>query len=197
MEQKILSKGKTKQVFANYKEFTSNDKDRCASVIESGAKESILSPILDSYIFASSIALQCGDRFGTLDPQAHFEHAINKNCDYFDTTIIHEVIPDRNIQRYETFRTARMFTNHNSKDVENAIGFVLDVYDCNSEYDDMHLNLLFGIDKTKAPRIARDLETMHQKVSTSMGCSISGSRCTVCDQPNCQHIKYMRGGPIS
>lgn len=186
-----------KPQFKTFKEFNRTDKEKIASVIESNAKEFILSPIVEGYVFASSRALDYGDITGSIDSRALWEHAVNKNADYFDTTVIHEEHPERKMPRYMTFKNAGMYKDHQSKNVENSIGFIFDAYDVKEAYEDMHITLLFGIDKTKAPRIARDLETYPTKVPTSMGCSITGASCTVCGEPRCDHLKYMRGGRIN
>ena len=189
--------------YKEFKEFNKTDKDRIASIVETKYKEHVLSPIVESYVYASSRAVDYGDRFGTIHPDALWEDKINKNLDYFDVTVMDEIHPTRKIPRWATFRGCGMYLDHQSQHAENSVGFIFDAFDVRDKYDDMHVTLLFGIDKTKAPKVARSLETYPEKVGTSMGCSITGASCTVCGAPinasktdNCDHIKYMRGGRV-
>lgn len=187
----------TKQQFKEFKEFTRQDKEKIASVVETKSKEFLISPLVDSFVYASSRALDYGDYYGTDDARAMWAGAVNRNGDYFDTTVIHEIIPERKIARWETFKKCGVYTDHNSKCAENSIGVILDAWDVRDNYEDQHITLLLGIDKTKAPRIARSLETNPECTATSMGCTILGSFCTACGEPDCAHLKYMRNGVVS
>lgn len=195
MQNKLLN-GKN-QTFKEFKEFTKQDKERIASVVESSANEFLVAPIIDSYVFASSIALTYGDYFGEIDSRALWEMHPNKNHDYFDVSVIREEIPGRGIKRFETFRTAGLYLDHQSKNAENAVGLVFDVWDVDRDYEDMHLSLLIGVDKTKAPRVAKSLEDFPDRVATSMGCTIEMGTCTVCGEPDCDHLRFMRGGKVN
>lgn len=179
-----------------FKEFSKKDQEKIASVVEAQQNECLLSPVVTDYVYATSRALDYGDMHGIVDKRGLWEHAINKNHDYFDAAILNEEHPINKMPRYMTFRTANMFMDHNSKQRENSIGYVFDVYDIRDAYEDMHLTLLFGIDRQKAPKIARDLETYPTRVPTSMGCNVTGVVCTACFQPGCDHLKYMKGGRI-
>jgi hypothetical protein len=186
----------TERRFKEFKEFNYKDKERIASIVESNHKEFILAPTVESYIYFSSRALDYGDIYGANGGGSNFEHAINKNSDYFDQSIIEEMHPTRKIARFETFRGCGVYTDHNSKSIENSIGFLFDVYNVKNNLNDLHITLLGGVDKTKAPRIAKSLEDYPDKVPTSMGCSITDSICTVCGKSSCDHLKFMRGGRV-
>lgn len=192
----VLEFNASKTHFKEFKEFDKRDRDKIASMVETQAKEYMLSPVVENFVYATNRALDYGDRHGLLDKRALWEHAINKNSDYFDVSVLNEEHPLLKMPRYMSFRTANMFVDHKSKDRTNAIGFVFDVFDIRDDYEDMHLTLLFGVDKIKAPKIARDLETHPTRVATSMGCNITGIVCTACLQPDCDHLKYMKGGRV-
>jgi hypothetical protein len=63
----------------------------------------------------------------------------------------------------------------------------------------MRVVILFGVDKMRAPAIARMLQTYPTRVATSMGTKISHSSCLVCDKQikkesdMCEHLLYHRG----
>lgn len=192
-----LSISSTKQVFKEFKEFSRQDKEKIASVVESKAKEFLISPMVDSFVYASNRAVDYGDYYGVDDSRAIWHSAVNRNADYFDTTTMHEIIPERKIARWETFRNCGVFMDHQSKCAENSIGVILDAFDVRDSYEDQHITLLIGIDKTKAPRIARSLETHPTSVASSMGCTISASQCTICGEPSCDHLKYLRNGVVN
>jgi hypothetical protein len=143
--------------------------------------------------------LDAGDFYNTKKSSGVWEHAVNKNSDYFDVTELDEVHPDKKIARYLTFRTAGMYRNHESDKIENAIGLVFDSVFIKDPYEDMHVTALFGIDKIKAPKVARDLKTYPTRVPVSMGCSITHSVCTACNKEIykeydvCDCLKYSRG----
>lgn len=179
-----------------FKEFSKRDQEKIASVVEANHGECLLSPVVTDFVYFTSRALDYGDMHGVVDKRALWEHAINKNHDYFDVSMLNEEHPITKLPRYMTFRTANMFMDHNSKNRENSIGYVFDVFDIRDSYEDMHLTLLSGIDRLKAPKIARDLETLPTRVATSMGCNVTGIVCTACLEPGCDHLKYMKGGRV-
>ena len=186
-----------KQEYKEFKEFSSRDKEKIAAIVESKSNEFMISPVVDSFVYASNRAVDYGDYYGVDDSRAMWSHAVNRNADFFDTTVMHEIIPGRKIARWESFRNCGVFTDHNSKSAENSIGVILDAFDVRTNYEDQHITLLLGIDKTKAPRIARSLETHPTAVASSMGCTIQLGTCTVCGESGCTHLKYMRNGVVS
>lgn len=197
--------GKTYQYQSNfhqklYKEFTSKDRDKIAEIIHTKQSTHWLSPTVDEWVYGTTRALDFGDYHGVLDRKALYEHAINKNADYFDITILEEEHPDKKLPRYLTFRTAALFENHQSQFMEKSIGLLFDAVIIKDKYDDMHVTTLFGVDKKKAPHIARTLEKYPERVPFSMGCSIKGSTALCCgkeiikDSDMCEHLRFNRGG---
>lgn len=182
-----------------FKEFSSKDKEKIAYLIETQKDHMIISKAVEDYIYATTRALDVGDYFGTINKTALWEHAVNKNSDYFDITELEEINPDKNIQRFSSFRTAAMYKNHESDKIENSIGLVFDSILLKKPYEDMHVTALFGIDSKKAPNISRDLIKYPNRVAVSMGCSISHSICTACgkeilkEADICECLKYHRG----
>jgi hypothetical protein len=189
--------------FKEFNEFGKNEKDKIAASLETRYAETLLSPIVENYVYGTTIALSFGDKHGQLDKKALYEHAINKNADYFDYKELMEQYEPNNdgkkIARYESYKTALVYKNHESNDVNNSIGFVLDSVLVTEPYDDMRAVILFNVDKLRAPAIARMLQTYPTKVATSMGTKISHSECLVCGQKVykeadlCDHLKYKRG----
>jgi hypothetical protein len=163
-----------------FQEFDSKTKEKIAAVIDTRKDQLILSQAVEDYVYGTTRSLDVGDYHGVLDKRGLWEHAVNKNSDYFDITEMEETHPIKQIPRYLTFRTAGMYKNHESDKIENAIGLVFDAVLIKKPYDDMHVTTLFGIDKQKAPRIARDLELYPKRVPVSMGCHITHSICTAC-----------------
>lgn len=201
----INTKATTNNETKSFKEFTPKQKEKIAHEVEKRAKETLLSPIVEDYIYFTNRALDYGDFNRSLE-MAHpkygqWQEVVNKNADYFDTTILHEDVPDRGMKRYETFRDAGLYINHQSDDPQLSVGFVFDVYDFMDvvKEDSMHITLLSGLDVKKAPKIARTFQQYPKKVATSMGCTISSSICTICgkevfsDNDLCDHLRYSRG----
>jgi len=180
----------------------SKTRDKIAELIETKQSEYVLSPILEDFVYTTTRALDIGDYHGTKNKRALWEHAVNKNDDLFNWDELHDPIEIGGVSmpRYLTFRTAGVFVNHQSKDPESAIGLVFDSVVVDDVYDDMHVVILMGIDKHKAPNIARSLMTYPERVATSMGCIIKSSQCTCCgeiigDYNNlCNCLRYHRGG---
>ncbi|HRZ18494.1 MAG TPA: hypothetical protein P5136_00315 [Methanofastidiosum sp.] len=200
MSDKIVTSGNFKYQLFN--EFNKKDKDKIAELVELNHKEFYISPTVEGFIYATTRALDFGDYHGTLDKKALWEHAVNKNSDLFNYDEITAEHPTRKVSRYLTFRRAGIFLNHNSSNPEGAIGLAFDATLITEPYEDMHVVLLFGIDKYKSPGIARTLQTYPTRIGTSMGCSIKSSQCTVCgkeiykDSDFCKCLKHNRGGRV-
>ena len=183
-----------------FNEFSSKDKEKIAASIEVRSKEFFIAPTVETYVYCTARALDFGDFHGTLDKSAKWESAVNKNADLFNYDEIVERHPKAGYERYLTYRTASVFTNHNSSNPENAIGLVFDATMLKDKYADMHITILMGVDKTKSPGIARTLINYPDRVATSMGCSITSSICTVCgtevkkESDFCDCLKHHRGG---
>jgi hypothetical protein len=183
-----------------FKELKKADQEKIEHAIATRTEDAFLSPIVDNFVYATTRALDFGDFFGKQNKKSLWEHAINKNADYFDfTELIEDKSPDIGLPRYATFNKAHMYTNHNSQHIENSIGLVFDSYPVMDKYEDQHITVLFGIDKKREPRIARLLETYPTRVPVSMGCSIKYSLCTSCNhkvtsEANfCDCLRYSRG----
>lgn len=183
-----------------FKEFDKKEREKIAHFVESSDDDLILSKMVDGYVYGTTRALDFGDYFGSTDKAAKWEHAVNKNSDYFDITEMEELNPEKHIPRYMSFRTAAMYKDHQSQSLANSIGLIFDAYIIKDKYDDMHVTTLFGIDKEKEPTIARLLTKYPDRVPVSMGCSIKYSFCTVCghevktNNDQCDHLRYARGG---
>ena len=184
--------------FKEFKEFGKTEKEKIAASLETRYAETLLSPIVENYVYGTTIALSFGDKHGQLDKKSLYEHAINKNADYFDyKELMEEYEPEagKKLARYESYKSALVYKNHESNDVNNSIGFVLDSVLVTEPYDDMRAVILFNVDKLRAPAIARMLQTYPTKVATSMGTKISHSECLVCGQKVykeadlCDHLK--------
>lgn len=198
MEQLHNARGRDLR-FREFKEFNKRDREKIAAQIESSSDETILSRMVDDFIYGTTRSLDFGDYYGTVDRQALWEHAVNRNADYFDVTEIEDINPEKKVARYLSFRTASMYKDHQSQSLANAIGLIFDAYIIKDKYDDMHITTLFGIDKQKEPTIARLLQNYPERVPVSMGCSIKYSICTVCGKEvrashdMCDHLRYSRG----
>jgi hypothetical protein len=194
----------TSATFKNqlFTEFDKKDKEKIAEIVELKHKEFYIAPAVEGYTYCTCRALDVGDFHGTMDKRRLWEHSVNKNSDLFNFDEISEEHPIKKYPRYLTFRTAGIYLNHNSNNPEAAIGLAFDSTLITEPYEDMHLVLLFGIDRQKSPGIVRTLSLYPQRVFTSMGCSIKSSSCTVCgkqifkDSDFCKCLKHSRGGRI-
>lgn len=186
----------------SFTSFNSQTKEKIASAISTKSSQLLLSPIVEDYVYSTTRTLDTGDYYAKYGSGV-WEHAVNRNGDYFDITELEDIEPILNLPRYLTYRTAHVYQNHDSKSLENAIGVVFDAVLIKDKYDDMHVTTLFGVDKKKAPGVARMLELYTQKVPVSMGCSIKYSICTACghkvDSPSnlCDCLRYRRGGRVN
>jgi len=184
----------------DFKEFDRHAKEKIAYAIESSDDDLILSRMVDGYVYGTTRALDFGDYFGGVNKSAKWEHAVNRNSDYFDISEMEELNPEKKIPRYMSFRTAAMYKDHQSQSLANSIGLIFDSFIIKDKYEDMHITTLFGIDKQKDPTIARLLQNYPERVPVSMGCSIKYSMCTVCghevksNNDTCDHLRYSRGG---
>ncbi|MFA5154789.1 MAG: hypothetical protein WC554_19745 [Clostridia bacterium] len=185
-----------------FTEFNKKQKEHIAALIDENKNEFYIAPTVESFVYATTRALDFGDFHGTLNKRALWEHAVNKNADLFNYDELIEEHPSRKIARYLTFRTAGIFLNHNSSNPEAAIGLAFDSTIIMEPYEDMHVVLLFGIDKQKSPGVARTLQTYPTRIGTSMGCSIKSSVCTACgqeifkDSDFCSCLKSHRGNRV-
>lgn len=110
----------------------------------------------------------------------------NKNGDYFPESEL--------VSYWETFREAHPFKNHENKNVENAIGKIIDV-----RWNSLMkcVEILKGIDKKRAPEVARGFQKGYL-TDVSMGCKVPYTVCSVCGNKArkrsefCEHVRYHR-----
>jgi len=177
-------------------------KERVAFEIKSKSSQLLLSPIVEDYVYSTTRTLDFGDYYAKYG-KGLWEHAVNKNGDYFDVTELEDIDPTLNIPRYLSYRTAHVYQNHDARSLEYAIGVVFDAVMVKNNYEDMHITTLFGVDKKKAPSVARMLELYPQRVPVSMGCSIQYSICTACghtvksQNDLCDCLRYSRLGRVN
>jgi len=185
--------------YKQFKEFSKKDKDKIAEIIETKRGTHWLSPIVEDYIYGTTRALDFGDFYGKYG-KGIWESKVNKNADYFDRTELEEIHPEKGIPRYQTFRTAALYKDHQSQSFENSIGLLFDSMMMTKDYEDGHVVCLYGLDSKKAPSIARTLQKYPTRVPVSMGCSIKYSIATCCgkkivkESDMCSHLTYQRGG---
>jgi hypothetical protein len=162
-------------------ELKSSNRKLFADKLEQHAKKHILARHLDDYVFATARAVDVGDYFGVLNPNKKaWEHCVNANGDYFDYTEMVDTHPRKNIPRYKTFADRGFYRDHKSDKIENAIGFVFDSVLNTLDSGETIISCLIGVDKMKAPDVARTLTTYPEKQGVSMGCTITHSICTNC-----------------
>lgn len=191
-----------KHKIQEFRTIPNKQREIIASIIEDRQKETYLSKAVNDYVYGTTRSLDAGDFYGTLDKKALWEHAVNRNADYFDITELEDIEPTIQLPRFMTFRSATMFMDHKSQSLDNAIGYVFDAVLIKDKYADMHVTTLFGIDKKLAPKIARHLEQFPTRVPVSMGCTIGHSVCTACgkeiynEKDVCKCLEHSRGSRI-
>lgn len=112
----------------------------------------------------------------------------NNNSDYFAEREL--------LGGYHTFvENAHVFTNHQNKDVANAIGAVLRAdWDSHMKY----VELLIKIDRKLAPAVVRGFEKGYT-TDVSMGCRVTHTVCSICGNVAktrndfCEHVRKQRG----
>lgn len=110
-------------------------------------------------------------------------YSCNKNGDFF---------PEEELKsHYKTFLDAHVFKNHENKEVEKAIGDVMDaVWNDEMKY----VELFIRINRKVAPTIVAGFEKGYM-TDVSMGCRVSHTICSICGNiaktPSqyCQHIR--------
>lgn len=155
------------------------EKRRFAASLEENAKKHIIARNLESFVFATARSVDVGDFYSTLGDSS-WEHCVNANGDYFDYTEVTEMHPIKRVPRYKTFANRGFYRNHQSDKIENAIGFVFDSVLNVLADKSIIISCLIGVDKEKAPDVARTLLTYPEKQGVSMGCTIQSSICTNC-----------------
>ncbi|MEO0074547.1 MAG: hypothetical protein ABIK31_00350 [candidate division WOR-3 bacterium] len=159
-----------------------------ADVIKENSPKYILASSVDDFIFFTARAVDVGDYYGVLGEKS-WEHCVNANGDYFDYTEVTDIHPVKRIPRYKTFANRGFFRNHESDRIENSIGFVFDSVLNVIDKNTIIISCLVGVDKQKAPDVARTLMTYPEKQGVSMGCSIQNSICTNCGHDTINNTK--------
>lgn len=111
-------------------------------------------------------------------------YSCNKNGDFF---------PEEELKaNYKTFLDAHVFKNHENKEVEKAIGDVMDaVWNDEMKY----VELFIRINRKVAPTIVTGFEKGFM-TDVSMGCRVDHTICSICGNiaktPSqyCQHIRH-------
>lgn len=110
-------------------------------------------------------------------------YSCNKNGDFF---------PEEQLKaNYKTFLDAHVFKNHENKEVEKAIGDVMDaVWNDEMKY----VELFIRINRKVAPTIVAGFEKGYM-TDVSMGCRVDHTICSICGNlaktpaQYCQHIR--------
>jgi hypothetical protein len=174
-------------------ELSPTQKRKYSDNLEKHADNHIIARQLDEFVFATARAVDVGDYYASVGSKPSWEHCVNANGDYFDYTEIMDLHPIKNVPRYKTFANRGFYRNHQSDKIENAIGFVFDSVLNVLDSNNIIISCLIGVDKHKAPDVARTLLTYPDKQGVSMGCTIKHSICTVCEHSTeygtkCEHL---------
>lgn len=160
-------------------ELSGDTRHRFSESIEKNANSYILARHLDEFVFATARSVDVGDYYGKLG-EPNWEHCVNANGDYFDYTEMMDIHPKKKVAIYKTFVNRGFYRNHQSDKVENAIGLVFDSVFNTIDKNTRIISCLIGVDKHKAPDVARTLQTFPSSQGVSMGCTIKYSICTNC-----------------
>jgi hypothetical protein len=101
---------------------------------------------------------------------------------------------------YETFKKQRVFKNHKSDDVTNAVGDIIDVLWVENPQDKEHpyVECLLRLDRKKDPELVRGVEEGYIS-DVSMGCRVEYSVCSCCgnkahkEDEYCTCVKKYKG----
>lgn len=128
-----------------------------------------------NHVYILAVAMTAGEFYGS-----------NSNGDYF--------LADDLEKYHKVFETAKVFWNHNHKDVTKASGDVLKAF-WNTKMRRIELVLEMAVSKS---RNIPDLIKRKIPIKVSMGLSTPSERCSVCGNvtrqtyaSRCEHLKYM------
>lgn len=93
----------------------------------------------------------------------------NSNGDYFPW--------DEIVKSYKTFQGCGLFIEHDSDDVENAKGIILEAV---LDEDNKEVECLVAISKKDEPELSKAIQNGDYK-SVSMGCIVARAICSICD----------------
>jgi hypothetical protein len=131
----------------------------------------IIEPKHSDFLYYRARAISSGD-FGPMGKDGSRGWNYNGNFDYF---------PRKELEAsYETFVGRNIFLDHNSESSLYSIGKIIDAVPVDDpETGEFYIELVGKIDRTLHPEICRKIETGELN-STSMGCSVDDSMCSVC-----------------
>ena len=138
---------------------------------ETAPKTKILEPKNSDFLYYRARAISAGDQ-GPLGKDGSRGFNFNGNMDYF---------PRKELEAsYESFVGRNIFLDHNSESSLYSIGKIIDAVPVDDkESGEFYIELVGKIDRTLHPEICRKIETGELN-STSMGCSVDESICSVC-----------------
>jgi hypothetical protein len=138
---------------------------------ETAPKTKILEPKNSDFLYYRARAISAGDQ-GPLGKDGSRGFNFNGNMDYF---------PRKELEAsYESFVGRNIFLDHNSESSLYSIGKIIDAVPVDDkETGEFYIELVGKIDRTLHPEICRKIETGELN-STSMGCSVDESICSVC-----------------
>jgi len=138
---------------------------------EVAPKTKILEPKNSDFLYYRARAISAGDQ-GPLGKDGSRGFNFNGNMDYF---------PRKELEAsYESFVGRNIFLDHNSESSLYSIGKIIDAVPVDDkESGEFYIELVGKIDRTLHPEICRKIETGELN-STSMGCSVDESICSVC-----------------
>ena len=135
----------------------------------SGTK--IIEPKHSDFLYYRARAISAGDQ-GPLGKDGSRGWNYNGNFDFF---------PRKELESsYSSFISRNIFLDHNSESSLYSIGKIIDAVPVDDkESGEFYIELVGKIDRTLHPEICRKIETGELN-STSMGCSVDESICSVC-----------------
>jgi len=139
------------------------------------ASKPVISKVLEQknsdFLYYRARAISAGDQ-GPLTKEGTRPWNFNGNKDYF---------PRKELESsYQTFVGRNIFLDHNSESSLYSIGKIIDALPIDdAETGEFYIELVGKIDRKLHPEICRKIETGELN-STSMGCSVDESICSIC-----------------
>ena len=123
------------------------------------------------FLYYRARAISAGD-FGPMQKDGTRGFNFNGNKDYF---------PRKELESaYQTFVGRNIFLDHNSESSLYSVGKIVDALPIDDkETGEFYIELVGKIDRKLHPEICRKIETGELN-STSMGCSVDESICSIC-----------------
>lgn len=151
----------------------------------------VLEPKNSDFLYYRARAISAGDQ-GPMTKEGTRGWNFNGNKDYF---------PRKELEAsYQTFVGRNIFLDHNSESSLYSIGKIVDALPIDDpETGEFYIELVGKIDRKLHPEICRKIETGELN-STSMGCSVNESICSVCGHvlnsdadEKCEHMGMALG----